>query len=112
MPKGDRFAGTHIDTPEIDGSLLGHNIFYQVEIADRDTAGGQDEIGLHGLAEFLAQALHGVPRYSQAVWNGSRASHRRLKQVAVAVADFARLQGLIDIDDLVACSQDGDVRTA
>src|SRR5579872_407518 len=112
MSKGHRFARAHIDAPEVDGSLLGHDVFHEVEIAYRDAARSQDKIGLHGLAEFLAQALNRVLRDSQAVRDGSCAAHRSFEQVAIAVADFTRSQWLVHIDHFVAGSQNGDVRAA
>ena len=53
--KCDRFAGTHIDPPEMDGADLFQNHLYQIELADRDTtARYQRIIGLQRLMDERA----------------------------------------------------------
>src|SRR5437899_688836 len=104
--KGNGLAGLHINAPEVDGSLLMHDVFDEVEIANRDAARGEDQVGMNGLAELLAQALGSIAGHAQALGNTTRLANGGFQQVTVAIANLARLQFGVDIYDLVARAQD------
>src|SRR5579875_1745005 len=106
MPEGHRLAGAHIDAPEVDLALLLHDIFDEIEVAHGDTAGGQDEIVGNGRAKLFTQALDGIPRNAQAMRLRPGAPHGCLQQIAVAIANLARLQGLIHVDNFISGAQD------
>src|SRR6185312_506341 len=107
MTKCNRFAGPHIDTPEVDLSLFRHNILHQVKVAYGNTAGSNDQIVRHRIGELLAQTLHRIARHAQAMRFCSCFSYRGFEQITVAIAYLARLQWLVHVDHFVACSQDG-----
>src|SRR5215469_17125454 len=105
MTESNRFSRPHIDAPEVNLSLFGHDVLDQVKIAYRNSAGSDDQISVNRLAEFLAQAFYRVARYAQALWFRACTAHCCFQQVAVAVADLPRPQRLVHLDHLVACPQ-------
>src|SRR6266566_6420754 len=112
MTKCDWFPWTHIDAPEVNLALFGHDILNQVKFTNRNATRGDDEITLHGFCKFLTQAFHCITRNSKALWFCSCLSYRCFKKIAIAVAYLPWLQWFMDVDYFVACSQCCYARTA
>src|SRR5215469_8832076 len=93
----------------MDLALLGHDLSYQIEIAHRDATRGNKQVAADGLTELLAQALNCITSHAQPQGPRAGASYRCFQQIAITIANFARSQRLIDINHLVACTQDGNL---
>src|SRR5215471_8103074 len=105
MTKCDWFPRAHVDTPEVNLTLFGHDVLYQVKIAHRNTARGNDEVTSDGLGEFLSQAFHRITRNSQALGFPACPSYCRFQEVAVTVADLPWSQRLVYVNYFVACPE-------
>src|SRR5579875_1945509 len=110
MPKCYGLARSHINTPEMYLALFHHNLLHQVEVANRDTPGGKNQIILDGLLKLLTQALNCIARNAQAHRFGSGLSRCCLDQIAVAIANLAGPERFIHVNDLVASRQNSHTR--
>src|SRR6266487_1964214 len=112
MTKCDWFPRTHIDTPEVNLALFGHNVLYQVKFTNRNTTGGDDEITSYGLCKFLTQAFLCITRNSQALWFSACSLYCCFQEIAITLANLSWSQWFIYVDHLIAGSQNCHTRVA